>query len=141
MRTVRQAGRNAIVVKGSCHCGATRFTLRQAPQDATLCTCTLCAKRGALWSYHDPEDVVFESRDDAVYVWQSQTVKHHFCDKCGCGTYSVSPHWVDGKPDLDRWRYGVNVRLLDDFDISALPVIEIDGRGGNWYAAPDNSPA
>jgi hypothetical protein len=122
---------------GSCHCGATRFTLAEAPREMTSCNCSLCHKRGALWSYYDPEDVTFTSQDDAIYTWQSDTVSHHFCPHCGCGTYSVSPHWVDGKPDRNRWRYGVNVRLLDDFDIDSLPVVQVDGRSGNWYSAAE----
>ena len=123
------------MVKGSCHCGATRFALRHVPQDMTVCTCSLCTKRGALWSYYEPDDVVFETQDDAIYMWQSRTVKHHFCNQCGCSTFSDSPLWVDGRPDLQRRCFGINVRLLDNFDISALPVVEVDGRGGNWYGA------
>ncbi len=121
-------------VQGGCHCGATRFTLKTLPKDATNCTCTLCAKRGAIWSYHMPEEVEFSSKEDVVYVWQSKTVKHHHCPICGCVTFSESPVWENGKPDLTRWRYGVNVRLLDDFDAEALPVLKIDGLNSSWYA-------
>ena len=122
------------MVHGSCHCGATKFSLKSPPETLTLCTCTLCSKRGALWAYYAPEDVTFAAQDDAIYIWNSNIVKHHFCPSCGCGTFSVSPVWTDGKPDLTKWRFGLNMRLLDDFDISVLPVIEVDGRNGNWYA-------
>lgn len=122
------------MIQGSCHCGATRFILRTAPADVTHCTCSLCAKKGALWSYYMPDEVEFLACDDALYTWQSNTVKHHHCPKCGCSTYSESPVWENGKRDMERWRYGFNVRLLDDFDIESLPVIEVDGRNGNWYA-------
>lgn len=118
---------------GSCHCGATRFALAEPPRKLTSCNCSFCFKRGALWSYHDPKGVAFASRDDAIYTWGSQTVRHHFCPHCGCGTFSVSPRWVDGKLDRNSWRYGVNARLLDDFDIEVLPVVTVDGRSANWF--------
>jgi hypothetical protein len=54
--------------------------------------------------------------------------KHHFCAGCGCGTYSESPDWSTGKPDFDNPRVGVNSRLLDDFDLDAVPVTVIDGK-------------
>ncbi len=38
-------------VKGSCHCGATQFEVGEAPTRLIRCTCSFCAKRGALWSY------------------------------------------------------------------------------------------
>ena len=35
---------------------------------------------------------------------------------------------VDGKPDFDNPRVGVNARLMDDFDLDAVPVTVIDGK-------------
>ena len=64
----------------------------------------------------------------AIYKWNSHTVQHHFCANCGCGTYSLSPDWSSGKPDFDNPRVGVNSRLLNDFDLDAVPVEVIDGK-------------
>jgi hypothetical protein len=33
-----------------------------------------------------------------------------------------------GKPDFENPRVGVNSRLLDDFDLDAVPVTVIDGK-------------
>ena len=41
-------------VKGSCHCGTTQFEVAAAPAELTRCTCSFCAKRGALWAYYPP---------------------------------------------------------------------------------------
>jgi len=118
------------MLKGSCHCGATRFEIAAAPQSLTRCTCTLCAKRGALWAYYQPAQfrLVTVPEQRATYQWRSRTVKHHFCPVCGCGTYSESPEWVEGKPDFSNPKIGINARLLDDFDLDAVPVTVIDGR-------------
>ncbi len=117
-----------MLIKGSCHCGATRFEV-EAPAEVTRCTCTLCTKRGALWAYYTPAGFKLDTPPTtATYRWQSLTVAHHFCPHCGCSTYSESPDWSKGTPDLDNPRVGINARLLDDFDLDAVPVKVIDGR-------------
>jgi hypothetical protein len=117
-------------VKGSCHCGETKFEVEEAPAGLTRCTCTFCSKRGMLWAYYTPEQfrILTPSGKVSTYLWRSKTVKHHFCPVCGCGTYSQSPSWVEGKPDFSKMRVAVNARLFDDFDLEAQPVQVIDGR-------------
>ena len=92
-----------MTINGSCHCGKTQFEVTEAPASVTTCTCSLCAKRGALWAYYRPAQFRLTSapEDVATYQWGSRTVKHHFCASCGCGTYSESPDWSTGKPDFD----------------------------------------
>jgi hypothetical protein len=123
-------GDQAMTIKGSCHCGETRFEVSEAPSSLTRCTCSLCAKRGALWAYYTPAQfrLVTPIEKVATYRWGSRTVKHHFCAACGCGTYSESPDWSTGKSDFDNPRVGVNSRLLDDFDLDAVPATVIDGK-------------
>ena len=131
---LRRAGiiwRERIVpIKGSCHCGQTQFEVSEAPAGVTRCTCSLCAKRGALWAYYTPAQFRLTSPPEnvATYLWGSRTVKHHFCANCGCGTYSESPDWSTGKPDFDNPKVGVNARLFDDIDLDAVPVTVIDGK-------------
>src|SRR4051812_42011502 len=68
-------------VEGSCHCGETVFEVTEAPSSVTRCTCSLCAKRGALWAYYTPAQfrLLSPSENVATYLWGSRTVKHHFC--------------------------------------------------------------
>ena len=117
-------------IKGSCHCGQTQFEVSEPPAGVTRCTCSLCAKRGALWAYYTPAQFRLTSPPEnvATYRWGSRTVKHHFCASCGCGTYSESPDWSTGKPDFDNPKVGVNSRLFDDFVLDAVPVTVIDGK-------------
>jgi hypothetical protein len=119
-----------MTIKGSCHCGNTQFEVSQAPGSVTRCTCSLCAKRGALWAYYAPAQFRLTTgiEEVATYQWGSRTVKHHFCANCGCGTYSESPDWSTGKPDFDNPRVAVNLHLLDDFDLDTVPVTVIDGK-------------
>jgi len=119
-----------MILKGSCHCGATRFEVSEVPQTVTRCTCSICSKRGALWAYYTPEQFsLFTPRADAAsYRWQSKIVSLNFCPTCGCGTFTETPGWVDGQPDFDHPRIAVNARLFDDFDLDAVPVVVIDGK-------------
>jgi hypothetical protein len=85
-------------VEGSCHCGEIVFEVSEAPRGVTRCTCSLCAKRGALWAYYTPAQFRLLSPPEnvATYLWGSRTVKHHFCRRCGCGTHSGFPDWSTG---------------------------------------------
>ena len=125
-----------MIVKGSCHCKATRFEVASAPETVFFCTCSFCSKRGALWAYYNPDEVTFTSNEDnAVYQWQSRTVKHNFCAVCGCGTHLQSPDFSTGVPDFDHPRVGINARLLDDFALDEVPVTVMDGRN-DWAVIP-----
>ncbi|MDB5395183.1 MAG: hypothetical protein JWM91_2689 [Rhodospirillales bacterium] len=118
------------MIKGSCHCGATQFELDAAPESITRCTCSLCSKRGVLWAYYKPAQFELKTPPEqvATYLWNTRTVKHHFCGTCGCTTYSESPDWSTGTPDFDNPRVGVNARLIADFDFESVPVVVIDGK-------------
>ena len=119
-----------MAVKGSCHCGATQFEIAEAPSKVARCTCSFCAKRGSLWAYYSPDQFKLLTARDRVstYQWRSYTVEHHHCGICGCGTYTESPDWSTGKADLERRKIAVNARLLDEFDLDAVPVEVLDGK-------------
>ncbi len=119
-----------MAITGSCHCGKTKFEVSEAPESLTRCTCSFCAKHGALWAYYKVEQFrLLTSKDHvATYTWRTKTVKHHFCATCGCTTFSESPDWSKGEPDFANPRVAVNAHVLDDFDLDALPVTVIDGK-------------
>ena len=119
-------------ISGSCHCGNTSFGIEgEIPEQLTRCTCSFCSKRGALWAYYEPQKfhVTTGEAGDATYRWQTKLVAHHFCPRCGCGTYTDSPAFQkDGSWDKVSHRIGVNARLFDNFDAATAPVVVIDGK-------------
>ena len=121
-----------MAITASCHCGKTAFRIDgDIPPKLTRCTCSFCAKRGALYAYYRPDQ--FQSTPpadaDAVYRWNTRQVAHHFCPHCGCATFSDSPAFQpDGSWDGHTRRIGVNARLFDGFDAAAAPVEVIDGK-------------
>lgn len=119
-----------MTIRGSCHCGKTKFEVNAAPESLTACTCSYCSKTGGLWAYYPPEALTLKTpeADRALYKWNTRMIDHFFCDACGCSTYGVSPEFVDMKPHPTRKKLGVNARLFDDFDIGQVPVTVIDGK-------------
>ena len=55
-------------------------------------------------------------------------MKLHYCGVCGCATYNEGPVWKDGKIDFSVNHIGVNARLFDDFDLTAVPVRRVNGK-------------
>ena len=121
-----------MAIIGSCHCGKNAFRIEgEIPPSLTRCTCSFCAKRGALVAYYEPHQfaVTTPAGNDAVYRWNTKLVAHHFCSACGCATYSDSPAFEkDGSWDKSTRRIGVNARLFDHFDAAAAEIEVIDGK-------------
>ena len=98
--------------RGGCHCGAVRYEMTASFDTVLSCNCSICRKRGALWTYISPADFDLLSGEDELVDYQfNQRVIHHlFCRICGVGSF------------------GINVRCLEDVDVESLPVTFYDGR-------------
>ena len=119
-------------INGRCHCGKNSFLIDgDIPEKLTRCTCSFCAKRGAVLAYFRPDQFHATTTvpADAIYRWNTKLVAHHFCSECGCATYTDSPEFEpDGSWDGSTRRIGANARLFDDFDAALAPVVVIDGK-------------
>ena len=127
----------------TCHCGHTKIEVPHLPTSATQCNCTFCSRTGALWGYYDEGELNQISQlDDKVYSATGMNL-HHFCSNCGLQTWGDSPDWgsvynIDGTSKTDepnpmptKRTYAINLRLIDDLDLSALSIEQVDGRH-NW---------
>jgi hypothetical protein len=121
-----------MTITGSCHCGKIAFRIDgEIPPKLTRCTCSFCAKRGALYAYYQPSQFhpSISAADDVTYRWNTKLVVHHSCSACGIATFSNSPAFEPGGSwDGITRRIGVNARLFDDFDAAEAPVEVIDGK-------------
>ena len=133
-----------MTLTATCHCGATKIEVPRVPEHAKECNCTFCAKTGALWGYFGPGELRIISDTARKSYSQSGLNQHHFCSTCGMQTWGTSPDWAslynnDGTPKEGvgpgtmptAQTFGINLRLLDDFDISTLTVEKVDGRN-SW---------
>lgn len=113
--------------EGGCHCGRVRFVVHGDLSTATLCNCSICAKKGFIHLIVLPEDFDLVSGGEGLttYEFNTKTAKHHFCKVCG-----MHPFYV---PRSDPDKVDVNVRCLDGVDLGSLNLTTFDGK--NWERA------
>ena len=114
-------------MEGGCHCGRVRFRVTADLDSVTICNCSICIKKGILHLIVPPERfALISGKDDlATYTFNTGVARHTFCKHCG-----IHPFYV---PRSDPDKIDVNVRCLDDVDLSKISVHTFDGK--NWEAA------
>ncbi len=112
--------------KGSCHCEKVRFEVTADIDHVRVCDCSVCRKRGALNFRVEEADFRLETplAELSVYRWGSLTARDYFCPACGILPFRrpsapTSAELSQGAAPFSGW--AVNVRCLDEFDVSALP--------------------
>jgi len=112
-----------MVYKGSCHCGRIAFDVEGDLHDVAECNCSICSKRGALWWFVPRAQVHFSTPESnlSTYQFGKKRIRHHFCAVCGCAPLSASLY-------NDVEMAAINVRCLDNVDLSTLTVKQVDGR-------------
>ncbi len=116
------------MIEASCHCGAVRLTLDNAPAEVTACNCSICRRYGVLWAYYRPDQVRLAPPDAATdtYEWDDRSLAFHRCRACGCVT-----HWSPLNRDPDRM--GINARLLPPEVVGAARRRFLDGAVTERY--------
>jgi len=120
------------VVEASCHCGAVRLQVAEAPAKVTDCNCSICRRLGALWAYYRSDQVRVAARPSATiaYVQGDRTLAIHHCRTCGCTT-----HWT-GLGEAEE-RAAINARLLPPEILAKARVRRFDGAVSFTY--PDET--
>jgi hypothetical protein len=121
----------AMLVEGSCHCGAVRIEVSHAPTQVTSCNCSICRRLGTLWAYYPPSEVRVAGAT-ATYRWGDKTLDLHRCVTCGCTT-----HWTPLPERAPQDRMGINVRLLAPEVLAAARVRRLDGASDDWKYLDD----
>ena len=111
--------------KGSCHCGAIRFSFQSEPITGGLsCNCSFCNRRQAMMLPFTLPDqaLIREVAGEALgcYQWGKHIAKHYFCRQCGIYTF----HESSRQPGYLR----VNLGCIEDLDVWSLPRIIFNGR-------------
>ncbi|MFO1319680.1 MAG: GFA family protein [Burkholderiales bacterium] len=113
--------------EGGCHCGRVRFEVAGDLDKATICNCSICAKKGFVHLIVPQAQFKLLSGqpDLASYRFNTGVANHLFCSHCGIHAFYV--------PRSDPDKIDVNVRCLDGVDLSAREFATFDGR--NWEEA------
>lgn len=115
---------DAKTYTGGCHCGQVRYEVTTALSPVLNCNCSICMKRGALWSFVNAPQFKLLAGDDAAtdYQFGQKRIHHLFCPSCGVGSFSRG-----AAPD-GTLTVAINVRCLDDVDVSTLTLTPYDGK-------------
>lgn len=113
-----------MIYKGSCHCGAVAFEVEGEITQLTECNCSICSKKGGLMTFvpRDKLRLLTPEENLANYAFGKHRIQHRFCPKCGMHPFG------EGSDPAGNKMAAINVRCLDDFDFSALPIKHFDGR-------------
>ena len=119
--------------RGSCLCGAVRFTAEHSKNNVGACHCEMCRKWGGgpFMSVHVGTDVIFEG-DENITVFDSSTwADRGFCKRCGSHLF----YRVKG-PN----QYFVPAGLFDDGDQFAFDYqVFIDEKPAFYAFAGDTT--
>ena len=109
---------------GGCHCGAVRFEAIVDLAQVISCNCSICMKRGALWSFIKATQVTFLKGEQTPkdYQFGPKRLHHLFCPTCGVGSFSRG-RGPDGQDTV-----AINVRCLDDIDVTTLAPMPFGGK-------------
>ena len=109
---------------GGCHCGRVRYAVAGAFDSAISCNCSICSKKGTLLAFVPTESFRLEKGEEALtdYQFNKHVIHHLFCSSCGVTSFARGQ-----KPDGTKM-IAVNVRCLDDVDLSAVKRVFVDGR-------------
>ncbi len=110
--------------RGGCHCGQVRYETTTDLAMVVSCNCSICAKRGALWTFVKPEQFALRSGEEdlADYQFNKKVIHHLFCSCCGIESFAR------GKAPDGSEMVAINVRCLDEVDIAALTLAPFDGK-------------
>ena len=113
--------------EGGCHCGRVRFRITADLAHIVECNCSICTKKGFLHLIVPPEhfELLCGWDELTTYEFNTLTAKHTFCRHCGIHAFYV--------PRSDPEKFSVNVRCLDDVDLTKTRPDGFDGR--HWKEA------
>ena len=109
--------------RGSCHCGKVKFEFAGEFGAAISCNCSICAKRGSLLWFAPRDSLTVSGEQElTTYTFNKHVIKHRFCKTCGILTYG------EGLDPKGTRTVAINIRCLDDFDFSKVPLHHYDGK-------------
>ena len=109
---------------GGCHCGRVRYQVTTTLERVLSCNCSICQKRGVLWTYVTSAQFKLLSGQDELsdYQFNKKAIHHLFCRNCGIASFATGPR-KDGSEGI-----GINVRCLEGVEIERLALRPFDGK-------------
>ena len=110
--------------KVSCHCGKVAFEFDGDVKEGLACNCSICQRKGSLLTFMPRTAVKWLTPENAAskYTFNKHFIAHRFCPTCGMHPYAEAKDKA-GNPTV-----AVNVRCIEDIDLTAIKVNHFDGR-------------
>jgi len=119
-----------VTHRGGCHCGRVRFEVEApAELEVELCNCSICSMTAFLHlivprsRFH----LLQGENDLTTYTFNTGVARHFFCATCGIKSFYVLRSHPDG--------ISVNARCLDPGTVTAMRILDFDGRNWEQHAA------
>ena len=113
----------ARTYSGGCHCGRVRYEATTDLGRVIECNCSICTKRGLLFTFVRPQQFVLSSGGDLTdYQFNKKVIHHLFCPDCGVESFAT------GRAPDGTEMIAVNVRCLEEVDLSEIKRTPHDGR-------------
>ena len=112
-----------MLYQGGCHCGHIRIEVDGDLHSVMECNCSICRRLGALRWFVPRSKVRFTAPESnlSTYQFGKKRINHHFCNVCGCAPLGSGSH-----NDIEM--LSINVRCLENVDLTTLKIKQIDGR-------------
>lgn len=109
---------------GSCQCGKVAFEAEGDIDSGLACNCSMCGKRGSLLWFVPRERLVLKTpeSDLSTYTFNKHVIQHRFCNTCGIHVFG------EANDPQGNAVAAINLRVLDDVDLSGVAVHNYDGR-------------
>lgn len=109
---------------GSCHCGRVAFEVEGEIKQALSCNCSICQRKGSLLWFVPRDAFRLRTAEDAAstYEFNRHLIHHRFCPVCGIHPYA------DGIDPKGNAMAAINLRCVENIDLSTIPVQHYDGR-------------
>ncbi len=110
--------------KGSCHCGKIAFEAEGEIKEVMACNCSMCGRKGSLLWFVPREKLrlLTPEADMGTYTFNKHVIKHRFCKTCGIHPFG------EGADARGNKTAAINIRCLENIDLSSVPVRHFDGR-------------
>jgi hypothetical protein len=106
--------------RGSCHCGQTAFEVEGDLGQVMECNCSHCSRKGYLLWFVPRAQFSLSTPEDVLHSYRFN--RHRFCGNCGCAPFAF------GQDRAGNATAAVNVRCLENVDLTSLKRIPVDGR-------------
>jgi len=110
---------------GGCHCKTVRYEVTiDLTKPVIECNCSHCSVKGLLLSAVTEDSFTLTSGEENLteYRFNTEKIAHLFCKTCGVESFAKGTG-KDGSP-----MRMVNVRTIDDIDLSTLTRMPFDGK-------------